>query len=115
MACPLFLPTERLAGTPHFNGRCAGDPGVVIPEATLRNGCNPGYARGMCERAARSESDAFRFLVRRRNCETIEVAWSAERDHHPVAVGTLLLHDCASENAQPLECQARAYATRAQF
>jgi hypothetical protein len=39
------------------------------------------------------------------------VAWSSERNHHPVAVGTLAV-DCRTGAADggPLERQARVYA-----
>ena len=110
MACPLFLPSEPLAGTPHFDGVCAADPNASIPAGTLQSCCNPGYARGRCERASGAPSDAFRFLVRKQDSGSMEIAWSAERDHHPVSVGTLLLGPCLAENTQPLERQARVYA-----
>ncbi len=110
MACPLFLPSERLGATRYFEGRCAADPLLAIPVDTLKNCCNPGYARDTCERAAQAEADAFRFLVKSRSYGTAEVAWTAERDHHPVAVGILSLAEPGGANAQPLECQARVCA-----
>jgi hypothetical protein len=101
MGCPLFLPSS------HFQGCCVADPNTPVPPETVRSCCNPGYARGLCARAAGIEADAFRFLIRKRSFEGIEVAWSIERDHHPVAVGTLLLTEAGATATTPLEYQAR--------
>lgn len=116
MSCPLFVPVSRLAEfnprpTPlgdAYGGECAAAPGSLIPIDTLRRCCNRGYARGVCERAARAEADAARFMIKADEAGVIEVAWSLERNHHPVAVGklTLPMASCSS----PIEHQARAYA-----
>jgi hypothetical protein len=110
MACPLFLPASPLAGfTDLQGGECATQPGALIPLDTLRRCCNTGYARATCEHAAQSDADAFRFLIKS-NCDgVVGVAWSIERDHHPVAVGTLLVTGTAAVEG-PLERQARACA-----
>ena len=101
MGCPLFLPSS------HFEGYCDADREAPVPPETVRSCCNPGYARGLCARAAEIEADAFRFLIGKRSFEGIEVAWSIERDHHPVAVGTLSLTEARAGAATPLEHQAR--------
>lgn len=117
MSCPLFLPASRLgefASGPMplgdcYGGECAADPGALIPIDTLRRCCNTGYARESCERAAQSEADASRFMIRRDADGAVHVAWSIERNHHPVAVGAITFpaaHDCTT----PIERQARAYA-----
>ena len=111
MACPLFLPSSRLAGTPYFEGFCAADPLVPVPGDTLRTCCNRGYARNLCGRAAETDADAFQFLVKARTFAGVEVAWSIERNHHPFAVGTLLLTGSHPESMEPLERQALAAAT----
>ena len=46
------------------------------------------------QHAAQSDADAFRFLIKSNRDGVVEVAWSSERNHHPVAVGTLTV-DCA--------------------
>jgi hypothetical protein len=109
MACPLFLPDARPAPlTDLHNGECASQPGAVLGPDLLHS-CNHGYARDTCERAAQSDSDAFRFLIRANHGGVIDVAWSSERNHHPVAVGTLSLTAAApSTESEPLERQARA-------
>lgn len=112
MACPLFLPASPLAPrTDLHDGACAAEPGTTISEDVLRTCCNRGYARGKCARAAQAEADAFRFLIKASRDGVIDVAWSSERNHHPVAVGVLQLSGPPdTTESGPLECQARAYA-----
>jgi hypothetical protein len=89
MPCPLFLP--ELLRDSIFLGRCAADPAEAISVEKVRACCNPGYARVRCLRADEAEADAVNFLMK---SETL-IAWSIERNHHPVAVGTA---DAASPN-----------------
>ncbi|MGA2712498.1 MAG: hypothetical protein ABSG41_05270 [Bryobacteraceae bacterium] len=110
MPCPLFLPASPLAGFTDFHGgECAAQPGALIPLDTLRRCCNTGYARATCEHAAQSDADAFRFLIKSNRDGVVGVAWSIERDHHPVAVGTFLVTSPFGVEG-PLERQARACA-----
>ena len=117
MSCPLFLPVSPLTGLApaaaplgdFYAGECAADRGALIPLDTLRHCCNTGYARSACPRAARADADATRFLIKADRDGVIEIAWASERDHHPVAVGTLLLTEAPGDN-EPLERQARACA-----
>ena len=110
MACPLFLPSSPLADFDDiYAGKCAAQPNALIPAATLRTHCNCGYARDFCEHAAKSKADAFRFLIKSNRAGAVEVAWSSERNHHPVAVGSLLVTSLAPVD-DPLERQARACA-----
>jgi hypothetical protein len=111
MACPLFLPSAPLAGfSDLYAGECSAYVGGSIPEATLRECCNAGYARGVCERAAQSDADAFRFAIKANHDRVVDVAWSSERNHHPVAVGMLTISITAAADTSPLERQARIYA-----
>jgi hypothetical protein len=127
MACPLFLPVSPLTGFPPeattlgdlYGGECAADVGALIPAATLRACCNAGYARGTCERAARSDADAVRFLIKLNTLDlntndlntndVIDVAWSIERNHHPVAVGTTQVSNGQTGGTEPLDRQIQAY------
>jgi hypothetical protein len=96
-----------------YGGGCAADPGTLIPNDTLRRCCNLGYAREACERAAQSEADAARFMIKADQAGLIEVAWSLERDHHPVAVGKISFPKISPATpicSNPIERQARAYA-----
>jgi hypothetical protein len=116
MACPLFLPASPLTGFALeamplgdlYGGECAGDTGALIPSDTLRCCCNVGYARGRCERANQSDADAVRFLIKANRGGAVEVAWAIERNHHPMAVGTMNFTE-ATTPADPLERQAAAY------
>lgn len=109
MACPLFLPDARPAPlTDLYTGECAAEPGTPIG-AELLHACNHGYARAMCQLAAQADADAFRFLIRANHGGVIDVAWSSERDHHPLAVGTLSMPAAApAAESGPLDRQARA-------
>ena len=118
MPCPLFLPTTPLvAAVPAaaplgdlHNGFCAAAPDIAIDAGILRRCCNNGYGRGECSRAAASEADAARFLIRSHREDTIEVAWAQERDHHPFGVGILQFSPEMMESAEPLHRQAAAFA-----
>jgi hypothetical protein len=113
MACPLFLPAAPIPGFADlYSGECASGAGAPIDADILRRCCNAGYARGSCARAAQSDADAFRFLIKANLNGVVDVAWSSECNHHPVAVGHLAVSPttAACTGAGPLERQARAYA-----
>jgi hypothetical protein len=110
MACPFFLPASPVTGfSDSYSGECARPNGSPIPADLLRPYCNHGYARKVCEHAATSDSDAFRFFIKSHRNGVIDVAWSSERDHHPVAVGNLSIKSHAVP-ATPLETQAHSFA-----
>lgn len=112
MACPFFLPRAPLAGfSDLYGGECAADAMTLISVDTLRTCCNHGYARDVCARAAQSDSDAFRFAIKASQSGVIDVAWSSERNHHPVAVGILRVSSAdTAAGGGALESQARVYA-----
>ena len=120
MACPLFIPSESLGGiAPRnvtlgdlYSGSCEADPSVAIPDETLRQCCNSGYARDRCPRAATHPADAMRFLIKVKNFKGLEIAWSAEQNHHPVEVGVVHLSSLSGQDSDTtvLHQQARAYA-----
>ncbi len=90
MACPLFLPSTPLGDFEDvYGGECASDPGALVPEDVLRAAAIQAMRAGVVERAALTDADSFRFLIKSVTHGTVEVAWSIERDHHPVAVGAL--------------------------
>ena len=107
------MPETPIPGSPAasplgagFTGSCAsgGSPAeLLLPH------CNHGYARSFCPHANAVEADAARFRICSHAGGVIEIAWSTERDHHPVAVGILRLTEAAT-NPAPLEQQARACA-----
>lgn len=126
MACPLFVPTSPLGELVSraaplgdiYCGSCSAEPEVPIEPDTLRRFCNFGYARGQCARAAQSEADAVRLLIRADDGHAVEVAWSIERDHHPVAVGVEIVQISVEAASSPLAAQvhacARSYARQTQ-
>ena len=114
MPCPLFVPETVVPGSAAasplgavFRGSCAAN--AVADDALLQR-CNTGYAREVCQHAAGLDADAVRFRIRAHAGGAIEIAWSTERDHHPVAVGILSLTDNAGDTGT-LDRQARACAS----
>ncbi|MBK9170728.1 MAG: hypothetical protein IPM24_25150 [Bryobacterales bacterium] len=96
MACPHFRPQTRL---PHptgtapaplgdlYAGGCLAS-GRTPDEATTRELCNYGYARGRCPSfQADSPADAIRFSVRDHHGGVILGAWAVEAAHRPHAWG----------------------------
>ena len=118
MACPLFIPStplgELVSGSVPlgdlYDGSCSSAPAELITAETLRRYCNFGYARGHCERAAGSDADAVRFMVRAERGSLVAVAWSVERNHHPAAVGTMEIDTRLSPAGDVLARQAHACA-----
>ncbi|MBI1357589.1 MAG: hypothetical protein GC160_24880 [Acidobacteria bacterium] len=108
MACPLFEPTERLdwqgwsgrfrppLGAPHAGlchaglshaGSCHAASPVDAPAALLLDGCNMGYARGLCAKLPAAEADAFRLEVARLDADAVEIDWLLEKDCLPLRHG----------------------------
>lgn len=83
---------------------------MPLTREMLTRACNPGHARSLCVHAAAAQADSLRFLVRSDDGRFVEVAWAEERNHHPVAVGTLQVARTDFVAATPLEHQARACA-----
>jgi hypothetical protein len=83
----------------------------VIDPDFIRRGCRRGYARHICTDAAQIEPDASQCLIKAHYDHVIQVAWSLERNHHPVAVG--LIEIAAGVTPQTaLEHQAHALASQ---
>ena len=121
MACPLFIPCSPLGELVSiapplgdlYGGECEADRTAVIEPEILRRYCNFGYARGICERSAIADADAVRLLVKADTAgdagRSIELAWALERNHLPVAVGTMEIRaDAAAAAEDPLSRQAFA-------
>lgn len=112
MACPFFMPIERLDDGPwihaprlplggSYRGTCHARPGEVIePPDSHRDLCNCGYARGRCDRFPEdSVADAVRFSMTGN-----QLTYVLERDCAPVEHG--IVTDAAGEL---LSRQARAF------
>ena len=94
-----------------FAGECGDSPGALLPIERLRDCCNRGHARTRCPQADTIEPDAVQFLVKADRDDVIEVSWAIERNHHPIAVGTLQISSTPlSQSGPPLQYQARAFA-----
>jgi hypothetical protein len=93
-----------------YNGTCHADPGAALSRELLTASCNPGHARAVCPRAAQSEADSIRLMVRSDDKISIEIAWATERNHHPVAVGSIRVPRNHVPATSPLEHQANACA-----
>jgi len=99
-----------------FSGTCRAKPEEfhVPPEAHLRDVCNCGYARGLCDRFPGGDAaDAVRFSAVREN-GAVSLIYVFEKDHAPASHGTLnysVEHDSFSDPAADpfLLRQARAF------
>jgi hypothetical protein len=77
MACPFFLPDSSIKDfSDLYAGTCAKDADGVIPSGLVES-CNRGYARDTCARAAFSDADAYRFLVKSLTSGGVQIAWSS--------------------------------------
>lgn len=102
MACPFFMPTERLedGGWLHpsrlplgggWSGHCcaAGHEGAAPASDELREFCNLGYALN-CPRLPRERAvDALRFSIVRDRGAQLTVMFVNEMGHRPAGHGTL--------------------------
>ena len=112
MACPFFIPTEKLEGGTWlhasrlplgcgWSGNCTapGHEGEAPSQEELRDFCNLGYADG-CARLPRQRTwDSVRFGARtlandgaNESARRIHVRYVCERDHRPVEHGFLEFH-----------------------
>jgi hypothetical protein len=102
MACPFFMPTERLLqGTwihpsrlplgAGWNGHCDSpkNHGAELSPETVQEFCNMGYAAG-CPRLPKERLyDSIRFVVAHAGNPRIIVWYSCEREHLPAGHGKL--------------------------
>ncbi len=117
MACPYFRPERRL-GAPRtivplgdlWAGACLAEDAAVEPgDESL---CNLGYARGRCARFPEDGgADAVRFSLAGDRAGVLSLRFSVERDHLPLAHGTLVFSGgkVTPEPAPLLRSQAEAY------
>jgi hypothetical protein len=102
LACPFFVPTEKMEGGlwlhpsrlplgAGWRGYCSvtGQESVELTDEELAQGCNLGYASG-CARLPKERScDAVRFSVARDRGSYIALWFVREAAHHPVEHGIL--------------------------
>lgn len=130
MACPYFFPKEkcftvgwafpsRLPLGAGFCGTCraGGEEAEVAPDdATLRDFCNLGHARGCSRMPVQRRADSVRFAVAADTGQRIVLNYVYDLDHLPVAHGQLE-YDCVGQRWLSmvadacLERQAECYLT----
>lgn len=103
MACPFFVPMERLGNGEWlhasrlplgggWSGQCAapGHEGEVPSQEELREFCNLGYAEGCARLPPERVWDSVRFAARTVSDDRrIQVRYVCERGHCPVEHGVL--------------------------
>lgn len=131
VCCPYFYPLERTHEIawpfPHrlplgcgFRGLCraAGENEFVPEDATLRDSCNMGHARG-CERLPLTRiADSVRLAVVQDTGDRILLLYAYDLSHAPVAHGQLA-YDCVANRwistvddicvQRQAECYLRVY------
>jgi hypothetical protein len=102
MACPYFLPAERLPW-PKWPGKlrpplgdlyagvCRAGSEPFLPSGRLLvDCCNSGYAGAECNRFSNNDGpDAVRFGLSADDGQTVEIAYAVERGHLPLRHGRL--------------------------
>ena len=126
MACPFFMPIEKLVdGTwlhplrlplgSGWSGHCTapGHEGVIPSQEELREFCNLGYAQGCCRLPQERIWDSVRFAARTASTvgktETsgrVQVRYVCERGHLPAEHGWLEF-DVAEERWQQIHSDDR--------
>jgi hypothetical protein len=124
MACPYFFPVARFESSPWsvpprmplgdaFAGECRAPGCCSQPEESrVREVCNIGYSRAICERFPRdaAASDAIRFHVAKDDGTLIQVQYVYERDCWPCGHGTMEWRDAAFPTGDEiLRRQAEAF------
>jgi len=102
VACPFFMPDERLDGDWPFpqrlplgagwKGRCtAVADGEVRPsEHELKTTCNLGYAKGCARLPQERQADAVRFAKGDERDGLLHIRFAYERDYLPAGHGELI-------------------------
>ena len=143
MACPYFMPTERLenGSWPHparlplgcgWSGHCTapGHEGELPAQDILEAFCNLGYASGCLWTPLERAWDAVRFSVaapaggEKRSTRVLRLVYVCERGHLPVESGELqfdlqsatwrVQHE-DSRLQKMAECFAESYLRKAKF
>ena len=102
MACPFFLPEQRLHADWPFpqrlplgagwTGTCTapGHHGTRPVEDELKSGCNLGYAKNCCRLPADRHADAVRFSLGEERDGVLHVRFACELQYLPASHGELL-------------------------
>ena len=102
MACPFFMPEERLSAEWPFPqrlplgagwaGTCTapGHEGIRPSEEEMKSGCNLGYARTCGRLPAERHADAVRFALGEERDRILRIVFASEREYLPASHGELL-------------------------
>jgi len=102
LACPFFMPEERLHSDWPFpqrlplgggwTGRCTapGHDNARPSDAELKDGCNIGYAKSCSRLPAERHADAVRFCLGEESGGVLHVLFVCEREYLPASHGELL-------------------------
>lgn len=102
MACPFFMPEQRLDSDWPFPqrlplgagwaGSCTapGHEGARPSEEELTSGCNVGYARSCSRLPTERHADAVRFALGEERDGILRVLFTCEREYLPAGNGELL-------------------------
>ncbi len=102
MACPYFMPEERLDSTWPFpqrlplgagwRGKCTapGHEGARPSMEELTSGCNLGYAKSCSRLPLERDADAVRFALGEEYDDILRVLFACERAYLPAGCGELL-------------------------
>ncbi len=102
MACPFFMPQQRLSGDWPFpqrlplgagwSGTCtAVTNGETHPsEHELKTGCNLGYAKDCARLPPQRAADAVRFATGDEHDGLVHIRFAYERDYLPAGHGELI-------------------------
>jgi len=101
LACPFFMPVQKLNGAwlhpsrlplgGGWEGHCSapGHEGAQPSQEDLQNFCNLGYASRCPRLPVQRECDAVRFSVARDHGARLLVWFVCEADHRPTTHGTV--------------------------
>jgi len=102
VACPFFLPEQRLQGDWPFpqrlplgagwSGTCTAAAGAEVrpSEQELKTCCNLGYAKGCSRLPAERHADAVRFALAEEHDGLVHIRFASERDSLPAGHGELI-------------------------
>lgn len=106
MACPFFMPDQRLDGDWPFpqrlplgagwTGTCSASSSAVRPsDEELKTACNLGYARSCARLPQERDADAVRFAKGDEHDGLVHIRFAYERDYLPAGHGELIYQTAA--------------------
>lgn len=106
MACPFFMPDQRLDGDWPFpqrlplgagwSGVCTASQACVRPsDDEIKSGCNVGYASACARLPQQRDADAVRFAKGDEHDGLVHIRFAYERDYLPAGHGELIYETAA--------------------